>query len=109
MPDTAREITAFPTLFTGLAGLGNAQLDLWDFTSEPKYIEMAFKITKWILQFQMEKPDGIAFPGEQLLRISNDFGSGSAGIAMFLNRLANREKKFQNFNFLLDDLLCTPK
>ena len=109
MQDTARDLTAFPTLFTGLAGLGNVQLDLWDFTRDPKYIEKAFQIAKWTLQFQLEKPDGIAFPGEQLLRISNDFGSGSAGIAMFLNRLANREKKFQNFNFLLDDLLCTPK
>ncbi len=109
MPDTARDLTAFPTLFTGLAGLGNLQLDLWDFTGDTKCIETALKITKGILEFQIENPDGIAFPGEQLLRISNDFGSGSAGIAMFLARLANREKRFKNFNFLLDDLLCTPQ
>ena len=109
MQDTARDLTAFPTLFTGLAGLGNLQLDVLDFTRDTKYIDPAFQITNGILRFQLEKPDGIAFPGEQLLRISNDFGSGSAGIALFLARLANREKKFNNFNFLLDDLLCPPK
>ena len=109
MPDTARNLTAFPTLFTGLAGLGNIQLDVFDFTGDTKYVEKAFRITEGIFRFQFEKPDGIAFPGEQLMRISNDFGSGSAGIALFLSRLANRENKFKNFNFLLDDLLCLQK
>ena len=109
IPDTFRDLTAFPTLFTGLAGLGNLQLDVYDFMGDPKYVENAFQITEGILRFKLEKPDGIAFPGEQLLRISTDFGSGSAGIALFLSRLANRENKFQNFNFLLDDLLCLQK
>ena len=109
LPDTSRDLTAFPTLFTGLAGLGNLQLDVFDFTNDPKYISEALRITEGILRFQLDKPDGIAFPGEQLLRISTDFGSGSAGIALFLSRLANREKRFQNFNFLLDDLLCPKK
>ena len=107
--DTQRDMTSFPTLFTGLAGLGNLQLDAYDFTGDPKYMESAFEITKGILQFQLDKPEGIAFPGEQLMRISTDFGSGSAGIALFLSRLANRDKKFQNFNFLLDNLLCLQK
>ncbi len=109
MPDTFREITAFPTLFTGLAGLGNLQLDVSDFTGDTKYISEAMQIAEGILRFQIERPDGIAFPGEQLLRISTDFGSGSSGIALFLSRLANQDQKIKNFNFLLDDLLCPEK
>ena len=103
--DTTRDYTAFPTLFTGLAGLGNLQLDAYDFTGDPKYVSAARYITRGLLRFQINKPDGIAFPGEQLLRISNDFGSGSAGIACFLHRLQYAEKRLPNFNFMLDELI----
>ena len=105
MGDTRRDKTAFPTLFTGLAGLGNLQLDAFDFTGDPKYISSARYVTRGLLRFQIQKPDGIAFPGEQLLRISNDFGSGSAGIACFLHRLQHAEKHLPNFNFMLDELI----
>ena len=103
--DTTRDDTLFPTLFTGLAGLGNLQLDAFDFTGDPKYVSLARYITRGLLRFQIQKPDGIAFPGEQLLRISNDFGSGSAGIACFLHRLQHAEKHLPNFNFMLDELI----
>ena len=105
MGDTKRDKTAFPTLFTGLAGLGNLQLDAFDFTGDPKYLSSARYITRGIYRFQIHKPHGIAFPGEQLLRISNDFGSGSAGIACFLHRLQHAEKRLPNFNFMLDELI----
>ena len=104
--DTRRNYMAFPTLFTGLAGLGEVQLDAFNFIKDPKFLSSAFYVASGIRRFQIEKPDGIAFPGEQLLRLSNDFGSGSAGIALFLHRLLNREKSLPNSNFLLDDLLC---
>ena len=103
--DATRDYTGFPTLFTGLAGLGNVQLDAFGFTGDPKYLSSARYVTSGLLRFQIQKPDGIAFPGEQLLRISNDFGSGSAGIACFLHRLQHAEKYLSNFNFMLDELL----
>ncbi|MCY4567557.1 MAG: class III lanthionine synthetase LanKC [Candidatus Poribacteria bacterium] len=109
MPDTTRNYTAFPTLLTGLAGLGNLQLDAFNFTGEAKYVSSAFYVTDGMLRFQIERPEGIAFPGEQLYRISNDFISGSSGIAMFLYRLINREKHLPNFMFMLDDLLRPSK
>ena len=109
MPDATRNYTVFPTLFAGLAGLGNLQLDAFNFTGDSKYVSSAFYVTEGMLRFQIEKPEGIAFPGEQLYRISNDFGSGSSGIAMFLHRLINREKDLPNFMFTLDDLLCLSK
>lgn len=103
--DTTRDYTAFPTLFTGLAGLGNVQLDAFDFTGDPQYVSAARYITHGLLRFQIHKPEGIAFPGEQLLRISNDFGSGSAGIVCFLHRLQHAEERLPNFNFMLDELI----
>ena len=105
--DADRNYTAFPTLFTGLAGLGNVQLDAFYFTGDPKYISSALNVTHGLLRFQIQRPDGIAFPGEQLFRLSNDFGSGSAGIACFLHRLRHRGKDIPNFNFMLDDILST--
>ena len=103
--DTTRDYTGFPTLFAGLAGLGNVQLDAFDFTGDPQYLSAARFITRGLLRFEVNRPDGIAFPGEQLLRISNDFGSGSAGIACFLHRLLHAEKHLPNFNFMLDELI----
>ena len=103
--DTTRDYTSFPTLFTGLAGLGNLQLDAYDFTGDPQYLSAARFITRGLLRFQINKNDGIAFPGEQLVRISNDFGSGAAGIACFLHRLQHAEKRLPNFNFMLDELI----
>jgi hypothetical protein len=37
--------------------------------------------------FAIEKPSGIVFPGEELIRVSTDFGTGSAGTGLFLHRL----------------------
>jgi lantibiotic modifying enzyme len=104
-PDVMRKYTAFPGLFLGLSGLGNALLDLADFTGEEQYRQAAHRTASGALLYALQRPTGIAFPGEQLLRISTDFGTGSAGIALFLNRLVNQEQRPGNFNFTLDTLL----
>ena len=52
--------------------------------------------------FAIERPTGIAFPGENLLRISTDFATGSAGIGLFLDRLV---KQGSEFNFHPDRFL----
>jgi serine/threonine protein kinase len=104
-PDLMRKYTVFPGLFRGLAGLGNALLDLADFTGEERYHEAAHRAASGILLHRLQRPSGFAFPGEQLLRISTDFGTGSAGIGLFLDRLARHEQRPGNFNFTLDELL----
>jgi hypothetical protein len=53
-----------------------------------------------ILLFKVEKPNGISFPGYELYRLSCDFATGSAGIALFLHEYLTGSS-----NFLLDDLL----
>ena len=98
--DTDREFVALPGRFSGQAGLGDFLLDAWEFTGEQKYFESANKIAQAILKFRVDR-NGTAFPGDSLNRLCCDYGSGSAGIALFLNRLAGRQKA----DFLLDALL----
>lgn len=105
LPDVNRRFTVFPGLFRGLAGLGNTLLDAYAMVGISSYLSSAELIAETILQFRIERPDGIAFPGEQLFRISNDFGTGSSGIMLFLHRLLQGPSSVENFNFVLDDFL----
>ena len=109
LPDVSRKYTSFPGLFRGLSGLGHVLLDAYTFTEDPQYLQEAYRTASGILPYQLHRPDGIAFPGEQLLRISTDFGTGSAGIALFLYRLAhtNEGQRAENTNFLLDQYLLS--
>jgi lantibiotic modifying enzyme len=100
--DTLRRHTLQPGLFTGLAGLGNFLLDAHKATGEAQYQEGLAKIISGILPFKIEKESGVAFPGELLLRISTDMGSGSAGIGLFFMRWLEGS---ENFNFTLDGFL----
>jgi serine/threonine protein kinase len=89
----------FPGQFSGLSGIGEFLIDLYRFTGQQKYLDGAFKIAEGVLLFQIDRPEGIAFPGEELLRVSTDYGTGSAGIGMFLLRLVEpRSRLFFEFD-----------
>ncbi|MBH9968166.1 class III lanthionine synthetase LanKC [[Bacillus] enclensis] len=102
IPDISRKYTAFPSMFNGLTGLGNTLLDAYQFTKDEEYLSAAYRAAEGALLFKVSDDDKIYFPGEQLFRISCDFGTGSAGIALFLDRLVNKKR---NFNFTLDEIL----
>jgi hypothetical protein len=56
--------------------------------------------------FKLEKGSGFAFPGDRLLRISCDYGTGSAGVGVFLQRLRTNGES----DFMLDALFdCSPQ
>lgn len=82
--------TLAPGQFNGLGGIGEFFIDIYQQTSNQEYLEQAWGTARRILLFRIEKPEGICFPGEELMRISNDFGTGAAGIGMFLLRLINQ-------------------
>lgn len=103
IPDITRRFTVFPHLFNGMAGLGNVQLDLGELFRDPRFKAMAMETANRIALYAIPRKEGIAFPGDQLFRISNDFGNGAAGIALFLARLTGKING--NFNFVLDNLL----
>lgn len=98
----AHKYALFPSLFAGLTGLGNYLLDCHQFLQDDSYLPLAHRAASGMLLFGIEKEEGLAFPGDYLHRISTDYATGSAGMALFLHRLKNHTG---NFNFLLDELL----
>jgi class III lanthionine synthetase len=84
--DTDRKYAVFPGKFMGLAGLGDFLLDMYELAPEARFLRSAHKAAEGIMQFQVERR-GIAFPGDCISRLSCSYGNGSAGIALFLNRL----------------------
>ena len=111
LADSARKYANMPQLFHGLAGLGNVLLDAYEFSGEARYLDEAWRAGEGVLLFAVERPDGgVAFPGEQALRASADFATGSAGVGLFLQRLVEAAPGGRtNFNFVLDDLLPTER
>jgi lantibiotic modifying enzyme len=97
--DTDRKYAVFPGRFTGLAGLGEFLLDIYDLTGDRRFQKSANKAAEGIMHFRLQR-NGSAFPGELLSRISCDYGTGSAGIALFFNRLMGNQKS----DFMLDRL-----
>ena len=94
--------TVMPGLFFGLAGFGNFLLDCHQLLGEEHYLDSARRTADGLTLFAIERPEGIAFPGEDLYRITLDFGTGTAGIALLLHRFATGGP---NFNLVPDGLL----
>jgi class III lanthionine synthetase len=97
--DTDRKYAVFPGRFAGLAGLGGFLLDMHDLTGEQRFLKSAKRVAEGIMHFRVER-NGAAFPGELSSRLCCDYGTGSAGIALFLNRLLQKQKS----DFMLDSL-----
>lgn len=111
LPDVSRKYTVLPQLFHGLAGLGNALIDVAELAGRPAALAEAWRTAEGVLLFRVEQAEGTVFPGEQSLRESGDLATGSAGVGLFLNRLltvpADPAGGRTNTNFVLDDLLPT--
>ena len=100
--DCNRKYAIFPERLFGLAGVGDFLLDMADFGVDTEQsLEKARKVTSGILLFAIARPDGVAFPGEELMRLSCDYGTGSAGIALFLKRFATGGTA----PFMLDEMI----
>src|SRR5262249_45094326 len=97
--DVDRKYAVSPGRFWGLAGLGDFILDMYEFSGETRFFESAKKVARGIMQFKVER-NGIAFPGDFLLRLCCDLATGSAGIMVFFNRLLGRQSR----DFMLDGL-----
>lgn len=105
LTDVFKKYTFNPGLFNGLAGLGNTLIDAYQFLGDESYLHKAHQIGRGIYLFEIETEKGISFPGDFVLRKSNDFGTGASGIGLFLHRLCY---KGQNFNYLIDNLISSP-
>lgn len=87
MSNSYSRFTVLPSLFEGLAGIGTSLLEFAEATGDVSYRQQAWTLARSILCYQIHRPEGVAFPGRGLLRISADYGYGIAGIACFLSRL----------------------
>lgn len=81
--------TILPAQFEGLSGIGDFMLDMHQVTGDSGFANKARDIAKSILLYRIQKDNGIAMPGRSLSRISNDYGYGSAGVGVFLDRFMN--------------------
>ena len=109
MPDVMRKYSVFPGLFIGMSGLANFLLDCHQYLGGDTYLRAAQRALDGVLLHRLDRPKGIAFPGEGLNRISTDYATGSAGIALVVHRLLAARQDGAgagNFNLLLDDLLA---
>ncbi|MEU5125126.1 lanthionine synthetase LanC family protein [Streptomyces mobaraensis] len=98
-----------PQFFHGLSGMGNALLDVWRFTGEPRYREAAWKVAEGVLLFRVDSAEGTGFPGEQALRESADFATGTAGVVAFLDRLIRADTgPAESPDLVVDDLIPLP-
>jgi serine/threonine protein kinase len=88
----------------GPAGWAELLLDMYWFLGDERYLNNAAYLAGHILPYKFYKPEGIAFAGAELLRISCDFGAGSAGIGYFFHRLLHPHIPRL---LLLDDMLVT--
>ncbi|MFJ9241989.1 class III lanthionine synthetase LanKC [Streptomyces sp. NPDC101776] len=107
LPDVRRKYTTFPQLFHGISGLGNVLLDAYEFLGDPELLGDAERAAEAVLCSAVRRPEGVVFPGEQTVRESCDLATGSAGVALFLDRFRRtRPGARTNTNFLLDDLIA---
>lgn len=98
--DADRKYAIFPGRFFGLSGMGEFLLDLAQFTGDQQYAAKARKVAAGIMLFAIDAEEGVAFPGEELMRITCDFATGSSGVGIFLERLLRKS----GAAFMLDEL-----
>jgi hypothetical protein len=87
--DLNRKYAVYPGLFIGLSGVGEALLDFHRFTGEARFQQAAHLIATGLSLFRIEREEGLAFPGDGLIKICCDLATGSAGAGRFLHRLVH--------------------
>jgi predicted Ser/Thr protein kinase len=95
-----------PGRFDGLAGIGETLLDLAHYLPERAavYRGGALRVAHGIEPFLIQRKEGLAVPGTELLRISCDLATGGVGVASFFDRL----ERGAPAAFMLDENLPAP-
>jgi serine/threonine protein kinase len=79
--------------FEGLSGMGEFMLDMSTYEESSEFRTKAAHTIDTILMYTVADNRGIAFPGRYLVRLSADYGYGSAGVGLFLDRFLNGRKR----------------
>ncbi len=97
--DTDRAFAVTTGMANGLAGIATFLTDAHHFTGEQRYRTAALRAVDGILTYRVERPTGLALPGDYSGRISCDYATGSAGVL----RLAHRLLTNTPTDFFLDE------
>ena len=91
-------------LFDGMAGIGNTYLDCAHFLGDQKYLDWATEAAHFCLSHSIDYlNDAIVFPDSFCQKISVDYGFGSIGTLLFLDRCCRN--KSENFALPLDSYI----
>jgi hypothetical protein len=82
--------TVSPGQFEGLSGIGEFMLDMSVIDGDSDFASKAAKLVQSVLMYKIPASTGAEFPGRYLVRLSTDYGYGSAGVGAFLSRFAAR-------------------
>lgn len=85
--DVHRKYSAFPGLIYGLTGLLDVLTDAQRYSGDEKYALMAERPLQGLRSLYLfDTPQGLAAPGDNLFRVSCDYGTGLSGIMYTLHR-----------------------
>src|ERR1700733_4384590 len=99
--DTCRKYTVLAGKQYGLAGVGGFNLDAYAITGEQRFLDAARRAFDGIVLHAVPRDTGTAFPSDFPSKISCDYGTGGAGVALFLDRLLTG----RGAEFMLDDVV----
>jgi serine/threonine protein kinase len=85
----------------GASGWGEFLLDMEQFLGDGRFGSIAYYQAEGIMPHVLSLEGGNAFAGTDLYRVCSEFGTGSAGIGIFINRLLHKKSRL----LMLDDLL----
>jgi lantibiotic modifying enzyme len=88
----------------GLSGDGDFLMDMYKFTGNRSYKQMAKEVIDVIYMNRIYRDDAVVFAGEANMRIQCDYGTGMAGIGAFLSRYVEEKDRQLMLDILLWDL-----
>ena len=101
LAEAHRKYSGYAGLLYGLSGLVDVFTDAYLFSKDVKYLELAKRPLTGIRDlYLIKQSNGLATPGDNLFRISCDYGTGVAGVMRTLHRFTHHEQA----DFVLDEI-----
>lgn len=102
LADVHRKYAGFVGLLYGLGSFVDVLTDAYLFSDDVKYLEMAKRPITGIRDlYLLERPEGLATPGDNLFRVSCDYATGVAGVLRALHRFTHQDEA----DFTLDEIV----
>jgi hypothetical protein len=99
--DLHRKYAGFVGLLYGLGSFVDVLTDAYLFSKQARFLEMAKRPIRGIRDLYLLKyPQGWATPGDNMFRISCDYGTGTAGVLRTLHRFTHLDAA----DFTLDEI-----